>query len=432
MKFDRVFVVSLERRPERLAAFMERARGAGLPFDVEPFQAVDGKVVHPPEWWKQGRGAWGCYRSHLRIIEDALQCGHERVLIFEDDAVFCEGFSDRVLRYLASLPAGWVQAYLGGQHLRKPVPVPGNPEVVSVRNVNRTHAYAINGREGLRRLYRHLMDTRDWRNRHHIDHHYGRLHSTSQYGFYAPAQWLVGQSDGASDISCKAVPERWWAGGMGRERKGRTFVAVLGLHRSGSSAVAMMLHKLGVSMGDSLGGYEGKHGGGGEAAGLATICEWAARFPSPAFTKPRDQLAAKLKRWITGRLKGRDIAGGKYPHLCAMGDELRSACGDDLKVIVCDRPLHESTASLKRRSAKSSGWLAVSDEQSESVQRWLWRERERFLASMPADRVLRLKWDETQADSRAAVSAIVAFLGITPTEDQAEAAAAHILEEVAA
>lgn len=433
MNFDRVCVISLERRPERLAAFMDRVREAGLPFEVEQFPAVDGKLVQPPEWWKQGRGAWGCYRSHIRIIEESLQRGHGRVLIFEDDAVFCDDFVARAERYFASLPAGWVQAYLGGQHLRRPVPVPGNSEVVSVRNVNRTHAYAINGRAGLGRLYRHLTDTTDWKDRHHIDHHYGRLHGASQYGFYAPTTWLAGQGDGPSDVSCKAVPERWWGGGVGREKPGeKTFVAVVGLHRSGSSAVAMMLHKLGVSMGDSLGGYEGKNGGGGEAAGLAAICEWAARFPAAEITRPREQLAAKLKRWISGRLDGRSIAGGKYPHLCAMGDELIAAAGDGLRVIVCDRPLDESIDSLKRRSAKSTGWLAVSDEKSEKVQRWLWAEREKFLAAIPdpEKRVLRLPWRETLDRPMSAVTAIVEFLGISPTDEQIEAAAAHVLESV--
>lgn len=39
----------------------------------------------------------------------------------------------------------------------------------------------------------------------------------------------------------------------------------------------MVMHHLGVHMGNELGGYEAT--GGGEAIGLAQLCEKAMRFP---------------------------------------------------------------------------------------------------------------------------------------------------------
>jgi len=432
LRFDRVCVVSLARRPDRLSDFRSRVP-ADFPFgEIEHVEAIDGRLVKHPAWWRQGGGAWGCYRTHLRIIEESLQRGHERVMIFEDDATFCDGFAEKATAYLSALPAGWMQAYLGGQHLRRPIAVEGNDAVLRAANINRTHAYAINGRAGLLALYRHLHATQDWKHGHHIDHHYGRLHQSSRQGFYTPRDWLCGQAGGTSDVACKPVEERWWA----RTRQpmsstGGTFVAVIGLHRSGSSAVAMMLHRLGVSMGNRLGGYESA--GGGEAVGLAHICEWAARFPAVGIQQPRRELEQRLTQWIETRLAGTQIAGGKYPHLCAMGDELLSACGDRLRVVLCDRPLEESIDSLQRRSRKAKGWLAVTDEQAEAVQRWLWAEREAFLARLPAEQVLRLPWDRTQADPAASVADIVEFLGIEPTPEQVAAAVAHIQpQEVAA
>lgn len=429
MRFDRVLVISLTRRPERLEEFRARVP-ADFPFGrIEHFEAIDGKAVKHPAWWRQGGGAWGCYRSHLRIIEDALRCGDDRVMIFEDDATFSEDFTERALRYFAALPEDWKQAYLGGQHLVRPSAISGNAEVLLAKNINRTHAYAINGRDGLVSLYRHLTDTSDWMKGHHIDHHYGRLHRRSESGFYAPRDWICGQCGGVSDVSGKSVSDRWWQRTRepSRPREG-TFVAVIGLHRSGSSATAMMLHKLGISMGDRLTGYEDRNGGGGEAVGLASICEWAARFPATEIIRPRSQLKAKLERWIKGRLINRQIAGGKYPHLCAMGDELIDICGGSLRVILCDRPLDESIESLKRRSSTASGWLAASDEQSESVQRWLWGERNRFIESLPHTSVLRLQWNETLANPARAVDEIVIFLGISPTHEQVLAAASHVTE----
>lgn len=434
MIFDRVCVISLARRKDRLDAFMSRVP-ADFPFGpIEPVEAIDGKLVKHPAWWRQGGGAWGCYKSHMRIIEDSLQNGPQRVMIFEDDAEFCDGFARKAIEYLDSLPCDWLQAYLGGQHLKRPIELAGSDLVMRAQNINRTHAYAINGRAGLLALYRHLTDTSDWKAGHHVDHHYGRLHKSSATGFYTPTEWLCGQSAGQSDVSCKSVPERWWTRSRSPEKpaptsRGQCFVAVVGLHRSGSSAIAMMLHKLGVSMGDKLAGYESVHGGGGEAVGLANVCEWAARFPQPGISVPRNKLRDRLSAWIRRRLRKGGIAGGKYPHLCAMGDELMGICGENLRVIVCDRPLDESIDSLKRRSAKSRGWLAASDDQCESVQRWLWGERERFLAAMPAKSVHTIHYNELIENTEEIVDSAVSFLGIEPTDDQRAAAISHIIRK---
>jgi hypothetical protein len=185
-------------------------------------------------------------------------------------------------------------------------------------------------------------------------------------------------------------------------------------------------------MGDKLGGYESQHGGGGEAVGLAAICERAAKFPAAEITMDRLDLSRQLSGWIRGRLSTRPIAGGKYPHLCAMGPELVAAAGDGLRVVVCDRPLVESIASLQRRSRKSKGWLAVTDDQAEAVQRWLWEERELFLDTLPKESMFRVNWDYLQSDTSAVVAGLVDFLGISPTADQVAEAVGHIRKDIAA
>ncbi|MGB7323991.1 MAG: hypothetical protein WBD31_03910, partial [Rubripirellula sp.] len=43
---------------------------AGWPFpEPERFAAIDGRRVATPPQWRAGNGAWGCYRSHLLILE---------------------------------------------------------------------------------------------------------------------------------------------------------------------------------------------------------------------------------------------------------------------------------------------------------------------------------------------------------------------------
>lgn len=208
-QIDRVVVISLARRPERLAAFRERLAAAWPGQAIEVVRAVDGQASPPPDWWGTSPGAWGCYRSHQRILEDALHDGVESVLIFEDDATFAADFASRLDAYWQALPADAGQIYLGGQHLKPPRPV--NDQVVRGMNVNRTHAYAVRRREAIRRLYRWLHAGTHWRpGRDHVDHHYGRQHP-SGVSAYAPRVWLCGQAAGESDIARRLSPERWWS-----------------------------------------------------------------------------------------------------------------------------------------------------------------------------------------------------------------------------
>ena len=59
--FQRVAVISLERRPERWKVFLEKLP-ANWPFGFPlRFPAIDGSIHRPPHWWREGPGAWDCY-----------------------------------------------------------------------------------------------------------------------------------------------------------------------------------------------------------------------------------------------------------------------------------------------------------------------------------------------------------------------------------
>tara|TARA_R110002072_G_scaffold302894_1_gene489523 strand:- start:2774 stop:3064 length:291 start_codon:yes stop_codon:yes gene_type:complete len=91
----------------------------------------------------------------------------------------------------------------------------------------------------------------------------------------------------------------------------------------------MVLHHLGVHMGNRLTGYEST--GGGEAIGLARLCEKSMRFPATDPDWPDELLSRKLKFWISRRKPEaelrRTVAGGKYPHLCRFAEHLYEALG---------------------------------------------------------------------------------------------------------
>ncbi len=204
------------------------------------------------------------------------------------------------------------------------------------------------------------------------------------------------------------------------------FVAVIGLHRSGSSCLAGVLHNLGVHMGDMLTGYEPT--GGFEAAELMGICESAYPFPSTKPALPRTEIVAKLTRYVTkvcttAADRGSPLAGGKYPQLCAMGPELRFACGGQLRVVHIDRPLEESIASLKERSRKETGFLAAGDAAVEDVQRWLWHEKQELLRQVPH---VDVTFADLLAAPRREIERVASWLEFNPSEEAVARAVAHV------
>lgn len=213
-QINKAFVISLKGRKDRREMFFTNVKKAGLLFDVIEFTAVDGLKCSPASWFTAGPGAWGCYRSHLQILENSLSEGLDNYLVFEDDAEFVEGFADKFSAALELLPDDWDMLYIGGQHWRtehgKPVCV--NEKILKAFNVNRTHAYMIS-RRGMPVIYRHLNNISGWAGGHHIDHHLGVLHESGIINVYATEPWLVGQAAGQSDIcGQRRLQTAFWKG----------------------------------------------------------------------------------------------------------------------------------------------------------------------------------------------------------------------------
>lgn len=199
--FDRVVIINLERRPDRLEQI--RAEIAkGWPF-VEPtvMKAIDGHRCEAPDGYSQGNYAWACFQSHRRAIEDAVNDGLESILILEDDATFVDDFSTKAIQFVESLPDDWQFAWLGGHHMRPPIPI--KPGVVKSVHMDRCHAYAARG-QGLRDLYRF------WHQWHpgHCD--WALSEWVASRPSYCAQPWLVGQVGGWSDIHWSTKSPEWW------------------------------------------------------------------------------------------------------------------------------------------------------------------------------------------------------------------------------
>ncbi|MBU6222661.1 MAG: glycosyltransferase family 25 protein [Planctomycetes bacterium] len=206
-KFERVVVISLGRRRDRLWAFLDRFLEAWPGTPLRLFTAVDGSQEALPDGWRGTAGAWGCARSHEAVVAQALTDGVERLLVLEDDATFVPGFAERLAGL--RIPGTCQMLYLGGEHLLPPQPV--WPGLVLGRNVNRTHAYAILGRPALETIREHLRwHPARWTAAHNVDHQLGILHETARVAVYAADPWMCGQAAGRSDIDGREWPARAW------------------------------------------------------------------------------------------------------------------------------------------------------------------------------------------------------------------------------
>jgi len=211
--FDQVWVINLKRREDRLEQFLSEINKSQWPFRrPQVFNAIEGDKVGVPKFWQTGGGSYGCLRSHLVLLERAIQDDIGSVLVLEDDAVFMNTFGKDVADFLAKVPDDWQCLMLGGQHVNsKPFSVvPGIIRAGAGGGIQRTHCYALRGHEIMQALYQ------TWANAAvHCDWVMGPC--TAKFNTYAPDPFLVGQAEGDSDISGQQNPSKFWRSPSGTE-----------------------------------------------------------------------------------------------------------------------------------------------------------------------------------------------------------------------
>lgn len=354
LHFDRVYVINLERDVERMTRFQRE-----LPQDwpwpkPERIPAVDGQLVPSPDWWEAGSAAWGCFQSHLRILQRALEQKTESLLIFEDDAVFVDSFTTKLQGFARELPKDWEFIYLGGQHIQREqrLPVKLSSHVYRPHNVHRAHAYGLRGKRVMQTIYKHLHSVNDWGTGKHYDHRLGELHQDYPGGVYVPDTWLVGQGEGFSNIKGKHLeanffPDTRW---LFEAPIDLPMVAVVGNDGPTRLWVAAVLHHLGVPMGEASASLNRNRGRASFAApGLEQTCD-ILYCPIWLIEKTNAQhRQAHLRMWASRRaaLKKhqRSQLGGTHPTFCIMARELSDAW-DQPTVVIVESPPTDSPKEL--------------------------------------------------------------------------------------
>lgn len=146
--FDQIYILNLDRRPDRWSDIQKQLQIACIS-KVVRFPAIDKQ----PGWI-------GCFESHLAILQKALDTNARNVFILEDDA---ELYSDWMPIWQAGrrqMRADWDMLYLG--YNLNPVANLPPPFVAShlihLNDALTTHAYAVNGKY-LASLIKHVQES---------------------------------------------------------------------------------------------------------------------------------------------------------------------------------------------------------------------------------------------------------------------------------
>ena len=195
--FEKVFVVNLDRRTDRLANIESQKDIIGKytrfsAYDCNTLTTRPGKPPHNG-FTTISMGNYGNVLSQRKIIEE-LDMGMniaENVLILEDDVKFIRPFDE----FLNSVPKNWDMIYFGGNHVEPLIPI--DRTVGKCQMTLTAHAVAMRYTIASEIMYQS-------RNKNiPIDLYYAMLHK--KYNVYCPLQCIATQISGYSDIESKEV-----------------------------------------------------------------------------------------------------------------------------------------------------------------------------------------------------------------------------------
>jgi GR25 family glycosyltransferase involved in LPS biosynthesis len=192
--FDRIYVINLDRRPDRYETFKKEISKYGIE-NVERFSAIDGVTLMSNNIPLLS-GELGILETHLEIIKKCREDNLQNVLIMEDDVYF----TDEILKideYMSSTPKDWEFIYFGGNHVYGEPPKLINDKIIKLNYTVALQCVAINS--SIFEVIEAILPKR----KKQVDAYYAELHKTfNAYGFYPS---MAKQIAGFSDIQNRIV-----------------------------------------------------------------------------------------------------------------------------------------------------------------------------------------------------------------------------------
>lgn len=98
--FDKVFLINLPERKDRLVASVEELKGYNIPFEL--WRAT-----------KEDKGAVGLTKTMASLFVECRKRNYKKVLVFEDDVKFLIDPTETMNKVVDQMPLSWDLLYLG-------------------------------------------------------------------------------------------------------------------------------------------------------------------------------------------------------------------------------------------------------------------------------------------------------------------------------
>ena len=225
---------------------------------------------------------------------------------------------------------------------------------------------------------------------------------------YVPADWLVGQREGKSNIAGRIDPRRFFRGAESIVSPSveHTVVSVVGQRPHDVNFVAALLTELGVDMGANSQKKKPQnlHRLSHEAPGLHHLCSRLVLEPEFILQQSFAERVSHLKGWAWKRgheTSSKDtLIGGMNRNLCFLWDEMEAAWSGHLCIVALRPVSHDQTTDPRRISA-------IED-----------------IKSYTSDRKLHLDLSQLEQNSKRHIQQLSSFLGLTLTKPQFDKAVA--------
>lgn len=177
--FDRIVLINLDRRTDRLEEFDVQAKALGIQY--ERFSALNAEELGV-------RPITACSMSHTAVLEKAIEDGVQRLFVFEDDASFVDDFWEKFEKVWSQVPEDW-DVFYGGLWLHSYKDFADG--LVKPIDSYSSHAYGINTK-AMKGVYQTI--SRNW----HVDLDLSHLHT--RLNAYCAKPGLVYQRPSWSDL----------------------------------------------------------------------------------------------------------------------------------------------------------------------------------------------------------------------------------------